>query len=233
MYKSESWRDRHGYRWRGKSDPRPWAYDCTKQVEVSVVCLAQNRSADSHRFLSPDGRCFTYDKRANGFGRGEGAGCLVLKPLKDALEHGDHVRAVIRNSGSNQDGRTVGISLPSGHAQTELMTRDYNQAGLNPLDTHYVEAHGTGTQVGDPIEAASISKVFSSTRPSDSPLLVGSVKSNIGHLEGASGIAGVVKTILMLEKGLVLPNFDFRNSNDSIPLRDWKLEVRNIMSSMS
>lgn len=151
----------------------------------------------------------------------------MLKPLDDALEHGDNVRAVIRNSGSNQDGKTVGISLPSGRAQTELLTRDYNQAGLDPIDTGYVEAHGTGTQVGDPIEAASISKVFSTTRPSDSPLLVGSVKSNIGHLEGASGIAGVVKTILMLEKGLILPNFDFRSPNDSIPLRDWKLEVSN------
>lgn len=122
------------------------------------------------------------------------------------------MRAVIRNSGANQDGRTVGISLPSGDAQIELIERTYRAAGLDPSQTSFVEAHGTGTPAGDPIEAASLSKVFSRQRPVDRPLHVGSVKSNIGHLEGASGVAGVVKTVLMLENNLILPNFDFQDS---------------------
>ena len=136
------------------------------------------------------------------------------------------MRAVIRNSGANQDGRTVGISLPSGDAQVGLIERTYRAAGLDPAQTSFVEAHGTGTPAGDPIEAASLSKVFSRQRPVDQPLLVGSVKSNIGHLEGASGIAGVVKTVLMLENNLILPNFNFQNPSDRIPMDELRIEVR-------
>ena len=136
------------------------------------------------------------------------------------------MRAVIRNSGANQDGRTVGISLPSGDAQVRLIERTYRAAGLDPAQTSFVEAHGTGTPAGDPIEAASLSKVFSRERPVDQPLLVGSVKSNIGHLEGASGIAGVVKTVLMLENNFILPNFNFQNPSDRIPMDELRIEVR-------
>ena len=136
------------------------------------------------------------------------------------------MRAVIRNSGANQDGRTVGISLPSGDAQVKLIERTYRAAGLDPAQTSFVEAHGTGTPAGDPIEAASLSKVFSRRRPVDQPLHVGSVKSNIGHLEGASGIAGVVKTVLMLEKNLILPNFNFQDPSDQIPMDELKIKVR-------
>jgi acyl transferase domain-containing protein len=132
---------------------------------------------------------------------------------------------VIRNSGTNQDGRTSGITLPSGKAQVELIERLYQATGLDPVKTSYVEAHGTGTAAGDPIEAASLSKVFARERPSDEPLKVGSIKSNIGHLEGGSGIAAVVKTVLMLEKGLILPNFNFKKANPRIPMQDWKIEV--------
>lgn len=139
------------------------------------------------------------------------------------------MRAVIRNSGANQDGRTVGISLPSGDAQVELIERTYRAAGLDPAQTSFVEAHGTGTPAGDPIEAASLSKVFSRQRPVDEPLLVGSVKSNIGHLEGASGIAGVVKTVLMLENNLILPNFNFQKPSDRIPMDELRIEVRVFM----
>jgi acyl transferase domain-containing protein len=132
---------------------------------------------------------------------------------------------VIRNSGTNQDGKTNGITLPSGQAQVGLIDSLYRSAGLDPVDTTMVEAHGTGTAAGDPIEAASLSKLFSVGRSGDDPLKVGSIKSNIGHLEGGSGIAGVIKTILMLERGLILPNFDFRNPNSRIPMKDWKLKV--------
>ena len=143
------------------------------------------------------------------------------------------MRAVIRNSGANQDGRTVGISLPSGDAQVELIERTYRAAGLDPAQTSFVEAHGTGTPAGDPIEAASLSKVFSRQRPVDQPLLVGSVKSNIGHLEGASGIAGVVKTVLMLENNLILPNFNFQKPSDRIPMDELRIEVRVFMLTQS
>ena len=139
------------------------------------------------------------------------------------------MRAVIRNSGANQDGRTVGISLPSGDAQVGLIERTYRAAGLDPAQTSFVEAHGTGTPAGDPIEATSFSKVFSRQRPVDQPLLVGSIKSNIGHLEGASGIASVVKTVLMLENNLILPNFNFQNPSNRIPMDELRMEVRGSM----
>jgi acyl transferase domain-containing protein len=106
------------------------------------------------------------------------------------------------------------------------MNHLYKSAGLDPLETSFVEAHGTGTSAGDPIEAASLSKIFSNGRLSAQPLIIGSVKSNIGHLEGGSGIAGVIKTILMLEKGLILPNFDFETANSKIAMQKWKLQVQ-------
>jgi acyl transferase domain-containing protein/NADPH:quinone reductase-like Zn-dependent oxidoreductase len=177
------------------------------------------------RFLSPDGRSYTYDSRANGYARGEGAACLVLKPLADALRDGDPVRAVIRNSGCNQDGKTLGITLPSSDAQAALIRNVYDAAGLDPLETTYVEAHGTGTPAGDPLEASALARCFSEGRSPEHPLSVGSVKTNIGHLEGASGLAGVIKTILMLENKLIPPNTNFEKPNPSIPLQEWKLSV--------
>lgn len=183
------------------------------------------------RFLSPDGRCYTFDDRANGYARGEGVGCILLKPLHDALRDGDTVRAVIRNTGVNQDGRTSGITLPSRQAQETLIQNVYDKAGLSPLDTSYVECHGTGTPAGDPLETAAISRVFGLGRPHEKPLHIGSIKTNIGHLEGASGVAGIIKTTLMLENQTVLPNRNFRNANKQIPLYDWKLNVSSIAST--
>ncbi|KAL9616313.1 MAG: hypothetical protein Q9160_008808 [Pyrenula sp. 1 TL-2023] len=177
------------------------------------------------RFLSPDGRCYTFDDRANGYGRGEGVGCLLLKPLHDAVRDGDTIRAIIRNTGVNQDGRTAGITLPNRTAQEALIEEVYRQAGLDPLETSFVECHGTGTPAGDPLEAAAISKVFCQNRSPEQPLRIGSVKTNIGHLEGASGVAGVIKAVLMLENDVILPNRNFRQANPQIPLREWKLKV--------
>lgn len=135
------------------------------------------------------------------------------------------MRVLIRNSGTNQDGRTVGISLPSEDAQSELMEHTYRAAGLDPAQTSYVEAHGTGTPASDPIEAASLSKFFAQQRPVDCPHMIGSVKSNIRHLEGASGVAGVVKTILMLENNLILLNLDFQNPSSRILMHEWNIQV--------
>ena len=178
------------------------------------------------RFLSPDGRCYTFDDRANGYSRGEGVGCVLLKPLDEALKDGDTIRGVIRNTGVNQDGRTAGISLPNRQAQENLIESVYAKAGLDPRETSFVECHGTGTPAGDPLETAAISKVFGRNRPYDQPLRIGSVKTNVGHLEGASGVAGVIKAILMLENDIILPNRNFINGNPQIPFHGWKLTVK-------
>ena len=182
-------------------------------------------SAYLHRFFSPEGRCFSYDDRASGYGRGEGAIAVVLKPLKDALRDRDPIRAIIRNTAVNQDGRTQGITLPSISAQAELIRSTYAAAGLDPSDTAFCEAHGTGTAAGDPIEAQALGSVFGKSRKSGQPLSVGSIKTNIGHLESASGLAGFVKTVLMLEKSQIVPNFDFRKSNKAILMEKLKIKV--------
>ncbi|KAF7931189.1 uncharacterized protein EAE97_009398 [Botrytis byssoidea] len=166
--------------------------------------------------LSTDSRCWSFDERGNGYARGEGVGILILKRVIDAIKDGDTIRAVIRSTGSNHDGFTPGITQPNQKSQ-ELLIRDcYAKAGLNLNRTGYFEAHGTGTPVGDPIEANALGNVFRNGRDKSNPLHVGAVKSNIGHLEGASGIAGVVKTILALEKGIIPPNTNFHTVNPRI-----------------
>ncbi|CAP93818.1 Pc16g11480 [Penicillium rubens Wisconsin 54-1255] len=178
------------------------------------------------KFLSSDGRCHTFDEKANGYARGEAAGCLILKPLAKALHDHDKIRAVIRGTGSNQDGRTAGITLPNGAAQESLIRSVYARADLDPSETDFVEAHGTGTLAGDPVETGAIARVFGIGRPPDNPVRIGSIKTNVGHLEGASGVAGVIKAVLMLENRMFLPNRNFEKINPRIPLDDWKLKVR-------
>ncbi|KAM0119705.1 hypothetical protein ACP6JC_003673 [Aspergillus fumigatus] len=177
------------------------------------------------KFLSPEGRCYTFDEKSNGYARGEGIGCLILKPLKVAIRDKDPIRAVIRGSGSNQDGRTPGITLPSGASQEALIRHVYNMAGLHPHDTEFVETHGTGTQAGDPIETGALARVFCVGRNSDKPLRIGSIKTNVGHLEGTSGVAGVIKAVLMLENRIFLPNRNFTSLNSRILLDEWKLKA--------
>ncbi|KAL5321033.1 hypothetical protein ACEPPN_011843 [Leptodophora sp. 'Broadleaf-Isolate-01'] len=172
-----------------------------------------------------EGRSFSFDSRGTGYGRGEGCGMVVLKPLEQALKDNDTIRAVIVGSGINQDGKTPGITMPNGDAQESLIRSVYESAGANPRDTGYVEAHGTGTKVGDPIEATALRNVFGEGRTARMPLFVGSVKSNIGHLEAASGIISVIKTAMMLERGFILPNHDFKKPNEKIPLAKWNLKV--------
>ena len=187
------------------------------------------KTAYKCRLLSPDGRCYAFDDRAtSGFGRGEGSGCIVLKPLEAALKDGDPIRSIICNSGVNQDGKTAGITMPNGEAQASLIQSVYHVAGLDPLQTDYVEAHGTGTATGDPIEAAALGKVFGRTH-GQPPVIVGSLKSNIGHLEAASGVASVIKTALMLERGFYVPNCDLQRPNRKIPFQkmNFKVKLRN------
>jgi acyl transferase domain-containing protein/NADPH:quinone reductase-like Zn-dependent oxidoreductase/SAM-dependent methyltransferase len=167
-------------------------------------------------FLSPDSRCYSFDHRANGYARGEGFGVLVLKRLEDAVRDSDTIRAVIRSTGSNSDGRTPGIAQPSGKAQEQLIRETYGKAGLSLGATRFFEAHGTGTAVGDPIEANAIGAAFGIHRSADEPLYVGALKSNVGHLEGASGVAGVIKTVLALESGIIPPNTNFERLNPRI-----------------
>jgi acyl transferase domain-containing protein len=205
--------------------------DCRSAVVAGANVLLNHDiliPMSSMRFLSPDGRSHAYDARADGYGRGEGCACLVLKPLADALRDGDCVRAVIRNTGCNQDGRTPSITSPSAAAQAALLRGAQVGAGLDPADTTYAECHGPGTQAGDPIEAAALADVFCSWDMSEArggPLVVGSVKTNIGHLEGAAGVAGLIKTVLMLEKKTIVPNAGFQTANERIPLEQWNLEV--------
>lgn len=159
--------------------------------------------------LSPDSRCYAFDHRANGYSRGEGIAVLVLKRLSDAIRDNDTIRAVIRASGSNQDGYTPGVTQPSPKAQAQLIRETYKRAGLTMRHTKFIEAHGTGTRIGDPIEISAIADCFRHYRDNSSPLYVGAVKTNVGHLEGASGIAGLIKAIIVAETGIVPPNANF------------------------
>ena len=177
-------------------------------------------------FLSPDSRSWSFDRRANGYARGEGLVMLVVKRVADALRDGDCIRAVIRNTGSNQDGRTPGITQPSLQSQLELLKHTYQQVGISMTSTRYFEAHGPGTPVGDPIEANAIGQAFKDHRTKEDPLYVGSIKANIGHLEGASGLAGLVKTILVLEHGIIPPIAGFESLNPRIDATRLCLEVR-------
>ncbi|KAI1029050.1 hypothetical protein LB504_012981 [Fusarium proliferatum] len=175
-------------------------------------------------FLSPDGRCYSFDERANGYSRGEGFGMVVLKRLSDAIRDGDCIRAIVRGSSSNQDGNSPGITQPTRQAQVDLINAAYQSAGLSKTQTRFFEAHGTGTPVGDPIEASAISGAFSEYRSEQEPMVVGAVKTNIGHLEGSAGIAGLIKAIMVLEKGIIPPNMGFQTPNPKIPVHDWHLK---------
>jgi len=177
--------------------------------------------------LSDTGRSYPFDSRGAGYGRGEGVTSVVLKRLHDALQAGDNVRAIIRNTAVSQDGKTNGITLPSQQAQQRLQTSIYRRAGLDPGKTCYVEAHGTGTAAGDRAELHSIANVFcGNKRLRTNELYLGSIKSNIGHLESSSALAGFIKTILILEKGLIPPMSDFQNLKAGLDLETWKMKVR-------
>ncbi len=174
--------------------------------------------------LSPDGRCKAFDASASGFVRSEGAGIVALKPLR-RLADGDRVYAVIRGSATNQDGRTPGMTMPSQEAQESLLREACRSAGVSPATIQYVEAHGTGTQVGDPIEARALGTVLSGGRSEQKPCLIGSVKTNIGHLEAGAGIAGLIKVALALHHRRIPANLHFERPNSEIDWRALRLRV--------
>jgi acyl transferase domain-containing protein/acyl carrier protein len=169
------------------------------------------------RMVAPDGRCKTFAAAADGYVRAEGCGMILLKRLRDALADGDSILAVIRGSAVNQDGRTSGLTVPNGPAQQAVIRQALRQAGVEPAQISYVEAHGTGTSLGDPIEVGALADVFGKGRTE--PLYIGSVKTNIGHLEAAAGIAGLIKAVLALQHRQIPPHLHCQEPNPRI---DWK-----------
>lgn len=175
--------------------------------------------------LSPDGHCYSFDARANGYVRGEGSGLVLLKRLSRALADGDRVYAVIRGSAVNQDGRSNGLTAPSAEAHTAVIRKAHREAGLAPGLLRYVEAHGTGTALGDPIEAGAVGRVLAGELPEGAVCAIGSVKSNIGHLEAAAGVAGVVKAALSLHHAALPPSLHFDTPNEHIDFAALRLTV--------
>ncbi|MEI2583261.1 SDR family NAD(P)-dependent oxidoreductase [Scytonema sp. PRP1] len=175
--------------------------------------------------LSPDGYCKSFDARADGFARAEGAGIVVLKPLSQAIADKDSIYAVIRGSAVNQDGRTNGITVPNGLAQEAVILDACRVGGVSPEQIQYVEAHGTGTPVGDPIEAKALGNVLGKGRPAGNYCFVGSVKTNMGHLESAAGIVSLIKVALALKHQQIPPNLHFETPNPNIPFEELQLRV--------
>ena len=175
--------------------------------------------------LSPEGRCAAFDASASGFVRGEGAGMVLLKRLSRAIADGDPIQGVILGTSINQDGHTNGISLPSAEAQTRLVQDACKDAGITPEQIGFVEAHGTGTAVGDPIEAHALAEALCRNRSAASPLPIGSIKTNLGHLETAAGVAGLLKAMLVVKEGQIPPSLHFRNPNPHIDFEKLKLRV--------
>jgi myxalamid-type polyketide synthase MxaB len=179
------------------------------------------------RMLSPDGRCKTFDASANGYVRGEGCGMLALKRLSNALADNDNILAVIRGSALNHNGRSSGLTVPSGPAQQALIRQALRNAGIKPVDVGFIEAHGTGTAVGDPIEVGAFAGVFADR---SNPLLIGSVKSNVGHLEFAAGICGLIKAILCVRHEQIPGSLHFKEPN---PHLDWKNLLVRVVTELT
>jgi len=183
-----------------------------------IISPGLTLTLDAAGAMAPDGRCKSFDASANGYGRGEGCGVLVLRPLAEARRRGDRILAVIVGSAVNQDGRTNGIMAPSQPAQEHVLRRAYEQAGIPPSSVGYVEAHGTGTRLGDPLEAGALSAVHGVGRDQERPCLIGSVKANIGHLEAGAGAASMIKAVLALHHEELPPSLNFSAGTPAI---DW------------
>lgn len=177
------------------------------------------------RMLAPDGRCKTFDAAADGYVRGEGCGILVLKRLSDAQQAGDRILAVIRGSAVNQDGPSGGLTVPSGPAQEQVIHQALSKAGVAAESVSYIEAHGTGTALGDPIELGSLDKVFGLTRTLSNPLYIGSVKTNVGHLEAAAGVVGLIKLVLALQHECLPAHLHCQNPTPRFPWATKPLQI--------
>lgn len=201
---------------------------------INVLLLPENSIAFAKAsMLSPTGRCRTFDAAADGYTRAEGGAVIILKPLAAARRDGDTVLATILGSGVNSDGRTRGIALPNIGAQESLLQEVYRGAGVDPQDVSYIEAHGTGTKAGDRAECTALGHFFGSRRRKGDPLPIGSVKTNIGHLEPASGIAGLIKAILVLQNRELPPTVHFKEPNPEIPFAELNLSVVDRLVPMS
>jgi acyl transferase domain-containing protein/NAD(P)-dependent dehydrogenase (short-subunit alcohol dehydrogenase family)/acyl carrier protein len=210
-----------------------WTAQCTMALAggVNVILRPEMLIAMCKGgFLAEDGLCKSFDTRADGYARGEGAGIVVLKRLRDAIHDNDPILALVHATGVNQDGRTNGITVPNGAAQEALMREVCSAARIEPQKVAYVEAHGTGTALGDPTEAAAIGAVYGKSRADgDAPCIIGSVKSNIGHLEAASGIAGIIKSVLCLMHNRVPPLATLVTPNPNIPFADLGLRLADAL----
>jgi acyl transferase domain-containing protein/SAM-dependent methyltransferase len=184
-----------------------------------------NVNFSKSQMMAVDGRCKTFDARADGYVRGEGCGVVVLKRLSDALANRDRILALVRGSAINQDGRSNGLTAPNGPSQVSVIRRALADAGVSPKHVGYVETHGTGTSLGDPIEVQALGEALCQGRPADQPLLLGAVKTNIGHLEAAAGVAGLLKAVLALRHCEIPRNLHFETPNPLIPWERFPLAV--------
>lgn len=202
--------------------------ECSAALAGGVnVMLAPNMTIAETKggFLSPDGRCKTFDVSANGYARGEGAAVVLLKPLSAAEAHGDDIYAIILGSSVTHDGRTNGITVPNPEAQIRAMQAALGRADVSPDEVSYVEAHGTGTPVGDPLEVRAIGTVLNPDGAKDRVVTIGSVKPNIGHLEAAAGVAGLIKTALSLKNRTIAPHLNLNEPNPAIPFEEFNVHV--------
>ena len=195
---------------------------------VGLILAPDNAiSLSKAHMLAPDGRCKTFDARADGFARGEGCGVVVLKRLSDAEADGDNILAVVLGSAMNQDGRSTGLTVPNGPAQESVIRAALKNAGVDPLDVSYVEAHGTGTELGDPIEVQALASALCEGRDRGQALRIGSVKTNVGHLESAAGVTGFIKLVLSLDKATLPAQLHFETPNPHIPWSDLPIDVQS------
>jgi acyl transferase domain-containing protein/SAM-dependent methyltransferase/acyl carrier protein len=190
-----------------------------------MLAPANTVALTKYQMMAPDGRCKAFDAAADGFVRGEGCGVVVLKRLKEALADQDHIYALIVGSAANQDGPSSGLTAPNGPAQEAVIRAALKRARIQPGQVDYIEAHGTGTALGDPIEVRALGNCFSAGREPQRPLMIGSVKTNIGHLEAASGIAGLIKAALVLHHREIPPSLHFRQPNPNIEWQAYPIQV--------
>ena len=205
-----------------------WSGECDAAFAGGVNALLMPDSSigfSKASMLSPSGQCFAFDARANGYVRGEGAGMILIKPLARAVRDGDRIYATIKATVVNQDGNTSSMTVPGRESQAAMLRQAYQQAGIDPSRVGYMEAHGTGTPVGDPIETRALGEVLCEGRSESEQCIIGSVKSNIGHLESGSGIAGLIKAALVLHNRRIPKNLNYETPNPNIPFKELKLRV--------
>lgn len=199
---------------------------------VSLILSPMNSIIFSTaRMLSTDGRCKTFDADANGYVRGEGVGMIYLKRLSDALRDNDNILALIRGVATNQDGRSQGLTAPNEIAQEAVIRKALENGGIHPHEVTYVEAHGTGTSLGDPIEMQAIGAAYCEDRGSENPLWVGSAKTNLGHMETAAGVGGLIKTVLCLQHAQIPPHLHFKTPSPYIAWDKWPVKIPTALES--